>query len=353
VSNLFATCITTAALVLSSAAFGASGVAANVAASAATLSTTFQHVTSVGKLTCGVVAAPEDWTKEDLHGPLTALDGEICRAVGVAVLGPAAKVQLERFASELEAKEAVAKGRVDLAVGLTPDATSTWRWNLGFGPPVFYDGQSVMVRGDSTAKSIADLAGYKVCMIQGTDNDRILQARTVAKGIAVHPLPFQEEGEMNDGFAVGHCDAESAYLSRLAGVRVAYLRQMSHARILPDMLTLDPIAPAYRRDDAQWARIVDWTVHALVQAEASGITQSNVTKQGDNEDVVVQRLLGVDWATSLALGLPARDWAAQVIAATGNYGEIYDRTVGKPMQLPRGLNALWTNGGLLHPLPVQ
>ena len=113
------------------------------------------------------------------------------------------------------------------------------------------------------------------------------------------------------------------------------------------------MAPAYRRDDPQWALIVDWTVHALVQAEASGVTQANVGAQRSSEDPVVQRLLGVDFATSRALGLPARDWAAQVIAAVGNYGEIYERTVTATLRLPRGLNALWLNGGLMRPLPVQ
>lgn len=101
--------------------------------------------------------------------------------------------------------------------------------------------------------------------------------------------------------------------------------------------------------------IVDWTIYALIQAEASGVTQANVAAMGASEDPVVQRLLGVDWATSRALGLEAHDWAAQVIAVVGNYGEIYDRSVGSQsaLKLPRGLNALWLNGGLMHPLPVQ
>jgi general L-amino acid transport system substrate-binding protein len=124
---------------------------------------------------------------------------------------------------------------------------------------------------------------------------------------------------------------------------------------MPELLTLAPVAPAYRRDDPQWSMIVDWTVHALIQAEASGVTKANVGAERASEDLIIQRLLGVDWATSRALGLPAKDWAAQVIAAVGNYGEIYARTVGSgsALQLPRGLNALWIDGGLMHPLPVQ
>jgi general L-amino acid transport system substrate-binding protein len=317
--------------------------------------TTLEGIRTAGKMSCGIVANPEDWNKTDLHGSLTALDAEICKAVAVAVLGPAAKLDLQAFDSELQAEEALSKAAVDLAVGVTPDATSMWHWHIEFGPPVFYDAQGVLVRGDAKVSSISALAGLKVCVVEGTDNEKVLLARTVGRGIKTNVLPFQEEGEMDDGMAVRHCDAVSAYLSRLAQLKAAYPKQLGRDQVLPELLTLSPVTPAYRRDDPQWAMIVDWTVHALVQAEASGVTRANVAAQRKNEDPVVQRLLGVDWATSRALGLSAKDWAAQVIATVGNYGEIYERTVGmgSPLQMPRGLNALWLNGGLMHSLPVQ
>jgi general L-amino acid transport system substrate-binding protein len=120
-------------------------------------------------------------------------------------------------------------------------------------------------------------------------------------------------------------------------------------------LTLHPAAPAYRQGDTQWARIVDWTIYSLIQAEESGITLANVGAQHGSEDPVVQRLIGDDWATAQALELTDHAWAAKVIAVVGNYGEIYDRTVGPngSLKLPRGLNALWREGGLMHPLPAQ
>jgi general L-amino acid transport system substrate-binding protein len=316
---------------------------------------TLDKVTAEKSLSCGVITEPEDWNKTDLHGPLAPLDLEICKAVAVAVLGSQAKLAVKPYAAELDAEAGLHKSEVDLVVGVTPDATSMWQWEIGFGPPIFYDGQGFLVRKDAPVHSIADLAGQKVCVIEGTDNEKILLARTVARGIAINPLPFQEEGEMDDGLAVRHCDAISAYVSKLAPVKVAYPKQVGDDVILPDLLTLAPAAPAYRRDDAQWGMIVDWTVYALIQAEMSGVTRANVATQRGSEDPVVQRLLGVDWATSRALGLSARDWAAQVIAVVGNYGEIYDRTVGVhgTLKLPRGLNALWSQGGLMHPLPVQ
>ncbi len=324
--------------------------------SAALGQSTFGRVREARQISCGVVATPEDWNKTDLHGPLTALDAEVCKAVAVAVLGPRAKLDVKAFDSELQAEEALSKGGVDLVVGVSPDATSMWHWNIAFGPPVFFDGQGFLVRGDAAVNSIAGLAGLKVCVVEGTDNEKVLLARTVARGIAINALPFQEEGEMDDGLAVRHCDAVSAYASRLAQLKYTYPKQLGRDHILPELLTLAPVAPAYRNGDPQWAMIVDWTIYALIQAEASGVTQANVAAQrAASEDPVVQRLLGVDWAASRALGLPAKDWAAQVIATVGNYGEIFNRTVGSgsPLQMLRGLNALWLNGGLMHPLPVQ
>lgn len=318
-------------------------------------SPTLAKVRAAGALRCGVVATPEDWNRNEFHGPLAPLSTEICKAVAVAALGEKASVQLKAYTSELDAEQGLQQGEVDLAVGVTPEATAMWHWNIAFGPPVFYDGQTVLVRPGLPADSLKDLADKRVCAIEGTDTIAILQARTVGQGIPAHPTPWQEEGEMEDAFAVGHCDAVTADLSLLAQVKAARPQQDKDTKFLPVMLTLSPAAPAYRQDDPKWAMLVDWTIYALIQAEASGVTQENVASKRNNDDPVVQRLIGDDWATSRALGLTDHYWAAKVIAVVGNYGEIYDRTVGahSALRLPRGLNALWSNGGLMHPLPVQ
>ena len=212
-----------------------------------------------GALRCGVVATPEDWDKNDLHGALTPLSLEICKAIAVSALGIKAQVQVRTYPSENEAERGLSQQAVDLAVGVTPDATSAWHWNIGFSPAIFYDGQSVLVRRDLSARTLADLAGAKVCVVEGTDNEKILLARTVALGIAINPLPFQEEGEMDDALAVRHCDAISAFVSRLAQIKAAYPKQLSGDRILPEMLALAPAAVAHRNGDAQWSRSIDWT----------------------------------------------------------------------------------------------
>ncbi len=317
--------------------------------------TTLDTVRAAGTLACGVVSEPEDWTKTDLHGGLAPLGTEICKAVAVAALGDKAKVDVHPYASELEAGDGLRKGEVPLVLGMTASATAMWHWQIAFGPPVFYDGQSILVRGDAHVDKPADLAGLRVCFIDATENERVLLARTVARNIAIIPMPFQEEGEMDDAMAVRHCDAVSAYVSKLAVLRAAYPRQLGRDVILSDWLTIAPVAPAYRQGDAQWAMLVDWTIYALIQAEASGVTRETIGEMRDSEDPIVQRLTGKDWASSRAIGLPDHDWAAKVIGVVGNYGEIYDRTVGAhaALGLPRGRNAVWTQGGLMVPLPVQ
>ena len=187
---------------------------------------TLDKVQAAGALSCGVIAEPEDYDKVDLHASIAPLAVEICKAVSVAALGAHAKVTLKPYPVELEAEEGLHKGEVDLVVGVTPDATSAWHWQIGFAPPVFYDGQGFMVRHDAEVSSMSQLAGMKVCFIEGTDNEKILLARTVARGIALVPLPFQEEGEMEDGLAVRHCDAISASLTRMAQARANFPKQL-------------------------------------------------------------------------------------------------------------------------------
>jgi general L-amino acid transport system substrate-binding protein len=322
--------------------------AANAAAPPGAAST-FQSVRAAGELRCGVVVSREDWNKDDLHGDLSALGAEICKAVGIAALGERARIELTRFNTEAEAEQSVGESRVDLVVGVTPTASAAWRWHVAFGPPVFYDGLGILIRSDVPGTTLGDLAGRKICVIDGTDNDHILEARVAKAAVKARVATWQEEGELDDAMRTHWCDAVGAYVTRLVPLR-NQSRQLANARILPELLTLSPIAPAYRQGDPQWSMLVDWTIYALIQAEASGITRENVAAERSSEDPVVQRLLGVDWATSRALGLPAKAWGAQVIAAVGNYGEIYERTASA---VPRGPNALWLQGGLMHPLPFQ
>jgi general L-amino acid transport system substrate-binding protein len=301
---------------------------------------------------CGVVAAREDWNKVDLHGDLSSLNVEICKAVGIAALGTRGKIDITTFNSELEAQQGLSQSHVDLVVGVSPSVSAAAKWQISYGPPVFYDGLAFLVRPDVPATSFKDLASRKLCVIEGTDNDRVLEARAGTFTPKLRVSSWQEEGEMDDAMSTHWCDAIGAYVTRLLPLRQGY-RQLANARILPDLLTLAPVVPAYRHDDAQWGLLVDSTVYALMEAEESGITRANVAAQTKSEDPMVQRLLGVEWISSQALGLSNKDWAATVISAVGNYGEIYQRTIGASSQLPRGVNAQWTDGGLMHAVPIK
>jgi general L-amino acid transport system substrate-binding protein len=315
---------------------------------------TLAKVRAAGRLACGIVVVEPERNKEDRHFGLEDLDRAICRAVAVAALGSKARADFTAYDSELAAFIGVQRGAVDVVVGVTPGPTAAWAHHLRFGPPIFYDAQGVMVERGKGITSLAGLAGRLVCVIDGTETQEVLDAMLRARGIAYHQFPFQEEGEMDAALVIDYCAAVTADLSQLADKRASFHGRGRDFVILPETLSLDPAAPAYRDGDPQWAAIVDWTVYALVQAEASGITAADVTARRNDADPAVQRLLGIDFAAGRALGLEY-DWAAEVIASVGNYGEIYYRTVGEGsrLRLPRGLNALWTKGGLMYPLPFR
>ncbi|HTW26155.1 MAG TPA: transporter substrate-binding domain-containing protein [Acetobacteraceae bacterium] len=312
-----------------------------------------ESVRQAGTLACGVIGYEQDYTKQDTHGDLSALGADICRAVAAAVLGPG-HVRITEYPDARHGMQAIAGGTIALLVGPTPDVTNQAVWKLAFGPPVFLDGQGFLVARDSGIRSVADLAGRQVCFIADTEAETMLDVALARRGIAIKPFPFEEVGEMEAALVDGHCAAMTADISMLAGARAEFHARMSRFVILPESITLDPMAPAYRQGDPQWAAIVLWVEQALLQAEALGVTQQTVAAMRDGHDPVVRRLLGSDPGIGRLLGLPD-DWAARAISAVGNYGEVYARDVGRasPLDLPRGPNALWTQGGLLYPLPVR
>jgi len=168
------------------------------------------------------------------------------------------------------------------------------------------------------------------------------------------PFLFQEEGEMEAAFVTGNCAAVSADVSQLAYERIAFKNRAPNFEILADVIAKDPLAPTYRLDDPQWATIVNWTVEALLQAEESGVTQANLGEMKKSDDPVIRRLLGVQRGYGQFIGLDDA-WAARVIEAVGNYGEMFERDLGSGsvMKLARGANKLSTEGGLMYALPIR
>ena len=301
---------------------------------------------------CGTVRAADDWNSQDVHGDLSAFGTDICRAVAVAILGPDAAATITAYPAEPEALGALKSGAIQLAVGISPSATAAVQFGLAFGPPVFYDSVRIMVDKLSGIRSLSDLRNQLICALDMSPPERTLRDEMTARDIPYALMTHSEQGELDAAVAVRHCVASAAMETRLAQSRGNFHARISDFVLLPDHWALSPMVSAYRYGDQKFGLIVDYTISALIEAEALGITRKNVAEATKRGDMRADQLLGQDFATGQALGL-AHDWAAKVIAETGNYGEIFQRTIGGPYHLDRGLNALWTTGGLIRPLPMH
>jgi len=318
--------------------------------------TTLNRIKAAGSLPCGLNTEEPEYSTQDAHGNHIVFDIDICKAVAVAVLGPNAKFTVKQFRDEQDALKALKSREIALLATGSANYLNTANQSFGFARPIFYDYQAFFVNKTMGVASPKDLAGKKVCYLGGTEIEMQLQSYMQREGIKWLPFPFQEEGEMEAALVTRNCAALTADVSQLAYERLGFKGVAKDFEILPDVIAKDPLAPTYRLDDPQWAAIVNWTVEALIQAEESGVTQANVNemKKSSTEDMVVRRLLGLQHGYGQYLGLDD-GWAARVIEAVGNYGEMYERDLGSGsvMRLPRGVNNLWTQGGLIYALPIR
>jgi len=312
---------------------------------------TLESIRAARHLECGTIASADDWNGEDIHGNLSALEGEVCRAVATAILGEAGSLTIRTFPAEPEALDALKADTIQLAVGISPSAATAAHFGVAFGQPVFYDPQRLMVSRQTGITELAGLRDQLICALDSSPTERVLRDEMTARGISYALAAHSEQGEMDAALAVRKCTGTGT-VSRLAQSRANFHAQVDDFVFLPERFGLNPIVPAYRYGDQKFGLLIDWTISALIEAEALGITQANVAVASQRQDVRAEQLLGRDFATAQALGL-TRDWAAKVIATTGNYGEIFRRTTGGPYHLDRDLNALWTDGGLMQPLPMR
>jgi general L-amino acid transport system substrate-binding protein len=299
-----------------------------------------------GFLRCGVESSLPGFAAQDAAGQYRGFDIDLCRAVAAAVLGDAARVQflpagtLAQFQSE---------DRLDLV-----SRQLTWSLQrealpgIAFGPIVFYDGQAFLVSQRSSLRRSKQLAGEAVCVIGGSPAEAQLLAWFQRQQLPVRALQFDTAAEAIGAFRAGACAAYTADLSALAGLRDP------ESRLLPELISKEPIAPLLHDDDPQFLRVVRWTLYALIEAEELGVSARSVANDLGSRDLRVRRLLGGTPEAAAALGLGA-NWARQAIAAVGNYGELFERNLGagSALQLERGLNALWTRGGLMYAPPLQ
>lgn len=218
----------------------------------------------------------------------------------------------------------------------------------------FYDGQGFLVSKKLGVKSAKELDGATVCMQTGTSNENTMADWARANHIKYTPVVFDQFNEVVNAFASGRCDVFSTDASGLASIRISRLSNPDDYEVLPELISKEPLGPFVRQGDDQWYNIVKWTLQAQLNAEELGVTSANVDEQLKSSNPNIQRLLGVTEGAGKNLGLDEK-WAYNIIKQVGNYGESFDRNVGKDsaLKIPRGLNNLWVNGGLHYGLPIR
>jgi general L-amino acid transport system substrate-binding protein len=221
---------------------------------------------------------------------------------------------------------------------------------VDFGPTTYYDGQGVMVRADLGAASLNDLDGASICSLTGTTTELNITEAMESRGLTYELVPFEQASDTISAFEDGRCDVLTSDISQLAGLR-SQTADPGSIVILPEVISKEPLGPAYLEGDQSWADVVNWTVYATMTAEELGITQENVDSFMESEDAAIRRFLGLgdDNPSGTLLGLD-NSFVVNVIRAVGNYGEIYARNLGpdSPLGLERGLNAQWSDGGLIY-----
>ena len=313
---------------------------------------TLAKVRAAGILHCSASLGTAGFGLYDSKGVFQGLDADTCRAVAAAVLGEP-KVQFTPLSTP-QRLTALQTGQVDIVV-----QTLTWTQSreaangLVFAGVNFYDGQSFLTRVAPNVKVGKDLAGASFCTTQGSTSELNLADWARANNVQYRPVIFERNVDGMEAYKSGRCDVYSTDASQLAANRSTFNNPAEH-QVLPDRISKEPLGPAVRKGDEQWFEIVRWTLFALIAAEELGVTQANVDEMLKSPSPNVQRLLGVAGDHGKLMGLDNK-WAYNAIKAVGNYGEIYDRHFGPKtaINLPRGRNALWTDGGLMYAPPIR
>ena len=332
---------------------GALTVAGLVAASAS--AATLDDVKERGKLNCGVTTGLVGFAAPDANGEWTGFDVSVCRAVAAAVLGDSDAVEFVPTTGQTRFT-ALASGEIDMLARNT-----TWTFSrdtdlkFDFVGVNYYDGQGFMIPKELGVASAKDLDGATVCIQTGTTTELNLADFFRTNNISYEPVPIETNAEAQQQYLAGACDVYTTDASGLAATRATFEAPADHV-LLPEIISKEPLGPLVRHGDSEWGDIVRWTLNALITAEELGVSSSNLGELSaaatDNPEV--NRLLGTEGELGAMIGLDA-DWAAKALAAGGNYGEIFEKNIGEntPIGLARGLNAQWTEGGLLYSPPFR
>jgi general L-amino acid transport system substrate-binding protein len=316
-----------------------------------------ESVQEAGVVRCGTRDALPGFAVLTEAGEHEGFDSDFCKAIAAAVLGDATAVEMV----DLETADrftALQNGSIDVLVrNTTWTASRDGGEAATFMQPTFYDGQGMMVAAGSY-ESVGDMNGAVVCVAKGTTTEGNAALESSRLGLNWEVRSFDETDLILEAFIAGQCDGWSSDVSQLTGFRSAYPDGAAALVILPEVFSKEPLAPAVLDGDTQWAQVVNWAILATIQAEEFGITSANVDSFLTSEDVSIQRFLGVEIVSDdgsavldPGLGLPT-DFAYQVVKQVGNYGEIFEAHLA-PLGLERGVNSLWTNGGLLYAPPFR
>lgn len=333
---------------------GILGSAALAVVATGASASTLEEVRSKGYVQCGVhtgligFAAPND------AGEYEGFDVDVCRAVAAAIFGDGDAVQYTPT-NATERFTALQSGEIDML-----SRNTTWTLSrdtslgFNFAGVNYYDGQGFMINSANLEgiNSALQLSGAAICVQTGTTTELNLADFFRANNMEYNPVVFQGFDETNAAYEAGRCDAYTTDQSGLIALRLTLANPDDHV-VLPEIISKEPLGPAVRQGDDEWFNIVRWTLMAMIQAEESGITQDNLEEMMNSDNPDIRRILGQEADSSIGAGLGLdNEWVVNIVREVGNYGEVFDRHLA-PIGVPRGLNALWTDGGLMYAMPLR
>jgi general L-amino acid transport system substrate-binding protein len=314
---------------------------------------TLNAVKDRGQLICGANGTLAGFGLPDPQGNWTGFDVDFCRAISAAIFNDPSKVKFVPLTAK-DRFTALQSGEIDvLSRNTTWTLSRDTSLGLDFAAVTYYDGQGFMVRKALKVTSALELNDAAVCVQQGTTTELNLADYFRANHMGLKTVTFATGDEARKAYESSRCDAYTTDSSALYGERLRLAEPTEHV-VLPEIISKEPLSPAVRHGDNQWTDIVRWTHFAMIDAEELGVTKANVDEKLKSEDPETRRLLGVEGQYGEALGL-TNDWVYRIVKQVGNYGEVFDRNVGQgsPLKIVRGLNALWTKGGLQYGPPFR
>ena len=335
----------------------AAGLAAMLASTGAMAGKDLDAIKARGALICGVGQGTAGFMLADSQGKWVGLDVDVCRAVSAAIFGDAEKVKYVPLSSQ-QRFTALQSGEVDmLSNNTTITLTRDTALGLDFTAVTYYDGQAFLVNKKLGVKSAKEMNGATVCVAPGTTTELNLADYFRANKMTFKPVVIEKVEEVRAAFFSGRCDVYTNDASSLYATRAANVPPPAKPDdfiVLPEIISKEPLAPAVRHGDNQFADIVRWTQYAMVEAEEYGITSKNIDEMLKSENPAIKRILGVTPGMGKALGVDEK-WVYNIVKQVGNYGESFDRNVGmgSPLKIARGQNALWTQGGLQYSPPIR